>query len=93
MPTTLYRIQTDNHRDTLLDGISAQLRGGRWNLRGRPMVYTATPPELCFLEYMPGRRCGSSGAKVPVRFTSPDSLRNRNSKRGHYVAGSSGIAR
>lgn len=48
----LYRIQTDSHRDTILDGIGAQLRGGRWNARGRPMVYTATTPELCFLEYM-----------------------------------------
>jgi RES domain-containing protein len=52
MPTSLYRIQTDSHRDTILDGIGAQLRGGRWNVRGRPMVYTATTPELCFLEYM-----------------------------------------
>ena len=48
----LYRIQTDSHRDTMFEGIGAQLRGGRWNARGRPMVYTATTPELCFLEYM-----------------------------------------
>lgn len=48
----LYRIQTDSHRDAILDGIGAQLRGGRWNAKGRPMVYTATTPELCFLEYM-----------------------------------------
>ncbi|RZA15007.1 MAG: RES domain-containing protein [Proteobacteria bacterium] len=48
----LYRIQTDSHRDTILEGIGAQLRGGRWNAKGRPMVYTATTPELCFLEYM-----------------------------------------
>lgn len=48
----LYRIQTDTHRDTILDGVGAQLRGGRWNAKGRPMVYTATTPELCFLEYM-----------------------------------------
>ncbi len=52
MAITLYRIQTDTHRDTILDGIGAQLRGGRWNAKGRPMVYTATTPELCFLEYM-----------------------------------------
>lgn len=52
MAITLYRIQTDSHRETILDGIGAQLRGGRWNARGRPMVYTATTPELCFLEYM-----------------------------------------
>ena len=56
MPTEakvrLYRIQTDSHRDSILDGIGAQLRGGRWNAKGRPMVYTATTPELCFLEYM-----------------------------------------
>lgn len=51
MPT-IYRIQTDNHRDKILDGIGAQLRGGRWNARGRPMVYAATTPELCFLEYI-----------------------------------------
>lgn len=48
----LYRIQTDSHRDTILEGIGAQLRGGRWNAKGRPLVYTATTPELCFLEYM-----------------------------------------
>lgn len=48
----LYRIQTDSHLDTILDGVGAQLRGGRWNAKGRPMVYTATTPELCFLEYM-----------------------------------------
>lgn len=48
----LYRIQTDSHPDTILDGIGAQLRGGRWNAKGQPMVYTATTPELCFLEYM-----------------------------------------
>ncbi|MGF7218055.1 RES domain-containing protein [Spirosoma lacussanchae] len=52
MAITLYRIQTDSHRDTILDGIGAQLHGGRWNAKGRPMVYTATTPELCFLEYM-----------------------------------------
>ena len=54
---TLYRIQTDRtrpdaHRETILDGIGAQLRGGRWYARGRPMVYAATTPELCFLEFM-----------------------------------------
>lgn len=56
MPTgtavRLYRIQTDSHRDSILDGIGAQLRGGRWNAKGRPMVYMATTPELCFLEYV-----------------------------------------
>lgn len=52
MAITVYRIQTDSHRETILDGIGAQLRGGRWNTKGRPMVYTATTPELCFLEYM-----------------------------------------
>lgn len=50
--TRLYRIQTDSHRDTILDGLGAQVHGGRWNARGRAMVYTATTPELCFLEYM-----------------------------------------
>ncbi len=52
MAVTLYRIQTDSHRDTILDGIGAQLWGGRWNAKGRPMVYTATTPELCLLEFM-----------------------------------------
>jgi RES domain-containing protein len=52
MAITVYRIQTDAHRDTILDGVGAQLRGGRWNAKGRPMVYAATTPELCFLEYM-----------------------------------------
>lgn len=51
-PILLYRIQTDAHRDTILDGIGARLHGGRWNAKGRPLVYTATTPELCFLEYM-----------------------------------------
>lgn len=52
MAITLYRIQTDSHRDTILDGIGVKLRDGRWNTKGRPMVYMATTPELCFLEYM-----------------------------------------
>lgn len=52
MSITLFRIQTESHRDTILDGIGAQLWGGRWNAKGRPMVYTATTPELCFLEFM-----------------------------------------
>lgn len=52
MAVTLYRIQADGHRDTILDGIGAQRWGGRWNAKGRPMVYMATTPELCFLEYM-----------------------------------------
>lgn len=52
-PTTrLYRIQTNSHRDTILEGIGAKLRGGRWNAKGTPMVYLATTPELCLLEYM-----------------------------------------
>jgi RES domain-containing protein len=46
----LYHIQADAHRDTILDGICAQLRGGRWNAKGQLMVYLATTPELCFLE-------------------------------------------
>lgn len=52
MAVILYRIQTDSYRDTILDGIGAQLWGGRWNAKGRPMVYTATTPELCLLEFM-----------------------------------------
>nr|WP_293843032.1 RES family NAD+ phosphorylase [uncultured Arsenicibacter sp.] len=52
MALTLYRIQTDAHHDSILEGTGARLRGGRWNAKGRPMVYTATTPELCFLEYM-----------------------------------------
>lgn len=52
LTTCLYRIQTDSHRDTILDGIGAKLRGGRWNAKGTPMIYLATTPELCLLEYM-----------------------------------------
>jgi RES domain-containing protein len=51
-PNRLYRVQTDSHRDTILDGTGARLRGGRWNAKGTPMVYLATTPELCLLEYM-----------------------------------------
>jgi len=52
MTLTLYRIQTDSHCDTILQGLGAQRHGGRWNARGRPMVYLATTPELCLLEYL-----------------------------------------
>lgn len=52
MAITVYRIQTDRHRESILDGLGAQLHGGRWNVKGRPMLYTATTPELCFLEYI-----------------------------------------
>lgn len=52
MAHIVYRIQTDSNRNSILDGVGAQLRGGRWNVRGRPLVYTSTTPELCFLDYM-----------------------------------------
>ncbi|MBC3787899.1 RES family NAD+ phosphorylase [Spirosoma utsteinense] len=52
MAITLYRIQTDAHRDSILEGTGAKLWGGLWNAQGRSMVYTVTTPELCLLEYM-----------------------------------------
>jgi len=46
----VYRIQKDNHRDTILTGEGARLNGGRWNLAGRPLVYTSSSMELALLE-------------------------------------------
>jgi RES domain-containing protein len=49
---TLYRVQADSYRHTILDGIGAEKHGGRWNAKGQPMVYLSTTPELAFLEWM-----------------------------------------
>lgn len=46
----LYRIQKDKHRDTILTGEGARLNGGRWNVVGRPLVYTSSSMELALLE-------------------------------------------
>ena len=52
-----FRIVKTKHLATCLDGEGAKRSGGRWNSKGRPVVYTGTSVALCHLEilvHMPG---------------------------------------
>lgn len=52
-----FRIVKDKHLATSLDGEGAKRSGGRWNSKGRPVLYTGTSVALCYLEilvHMPG---------------------------------------
>lgn len=51
----VYRIQKSIYaqsREDILSGEGARLYGGRWNLKGIPMIYTSSTPELAHSEYM-----------------------------------------
>jgi RES domain-containing protein len=52
-----FRIVKDKHLADCLDGEGAKRSGGRWNSKGRPVLYTGTSVALCHLEilvHMPG---------------------------------------
>lgn len=51
MPT-VYRIQKRKHLSTMLQGLGAQINGGRWNAVGTPLIYASTTPELALLELL-----------------------------------------
>ena len=48
----VYRTTSTRWKDTLLTGEGARLLGGRWNLPGQPMVYTASSRSLACLEML-----------------------------------------
>lgn len=48
----VYRTTSTRWKDTLLTGEGARLLGGRWNLPGQPMVYTASSRSLAYLELL-----------------------------------------
>ena len=47
----LYRIVRDTYADDL-SGTGARLYGGRWNSKGKSMLYTASTPSLALLEVL-----------------------------------------
>lgn len=49
---TVWRITTARFASTALDGEGARLYGGRWNPKGRQVVYTAESQSLALLELM-----------------------------------------
>lgn len=49
---TVWRITTARFASTAFDGEGARLYGGRWNPKGREVVYTAESQSLALLELM-----------------------------------------
>lgn len=49
---TSWRIVSNEHVETAFTGEGAMLYGGRWNLEGSPMVYTAQSAALAALELL-----------------------------------------
>jgi RES domain-containing protein len=48
--TVVWRLVTARFADTAFSGEGARLYGGRWNRKGRPMVFTAGSQSLAVLE-------------------------------------------
>ncbi|QIP15715.1 RES family NAD+ phosphorylase [Spirosoma aureum] len=46
----VYRLQKSKHNSTTLLGTGAKLSGGRWNVCGTPLIYTAASTSLAILE-------------------------------------------
>jgi len=49
---TVWRLVTARFADTAFSGEGARLYGGRWNLKGVPMVYTSATQSLAMLEML-----------------------------------------
>lgn len=74
--TTVWRIVKKNQAGEAFSGKGARLFGGRWNLRGAAVVYTADTLSLAALEYfvhlgpaMAGVELVSFRAEIPKRVT------------------------
>ncbi|HMO63952.1 MAG TPA: RES domain-containing protein [Verrucomicrobiota bacterium] len=48
----VFRLVRDRHAGHAYDGEGARRYGGRWNLKGQPMVYTAASRALAVLEML-----------------------------------------
>lgn len=48
----VWRLLTDRFAHSAFSGAGARLYGGRWNLKGTPMVYTAGSQSLAMLEML-----------------------------------------
>ncbi|MPZ17927.1 MAG: RES domain-containing protein [Luteitalea sp.] len=46
----VFRLGSGRHK--LFDGTGAGMRGGRWNSKGRPVIYAASSLSLAMLEYL-----------------------------------------
>lgn len=51
MSRTIWRISNHKHTDTAFSGEGSRRVGGRWNSRGRSVVYTSATLSLAALEY------------------------------------------
>lgn len=49
---TVWRLVTARFSDTAFSGEGARLYGGRWNLRGVPVIYTSATQSLAMLEML-----------------------------------------
>jgi RES domain-containing protein len=49
---TVWRLVTARFTDTAFSGEGARLYGGRWNLKGVPVVYTSATQSLAMLEML-----------------------------------------
>jgi len=46
----VWRLDLEVHADTSFDGVGAEKGGGRWNIKGMPVVYTSVDPSTAILE-------------------------------------------
>ncbi|WP_250469976.1 RES family NAD+ phosphorylase [Caballeronia sp. GAFFF2] len=52
MTLTTWRVVTERYADSAFSGEGARLYGGRWNLKGVALVYTAQTQSLALLEML-----------------------------------------
>jgi len=69
---TAWRIVKAKHQDRAFDGEGARLYGGRWNIKGVPVVYLAESLALASLEiiiHLPGDELLQKYVRIPVKFS------------------------
>lgn len=75
MSVTAWRIVKTKHAGTAFSGEGARLNGGRWNLKGSPVVYLAGSQSLAILEmlvHLPSEEVGAHYTLFRVEI--PDDL-------------------
>lgn len=71
-----WRLCREQHAESPLDGVGAQLYGGRWNHRGLPMVYASATLSLAVLETLVHVDQDLAPTdRVAVRITIPSSMK------------------